>query len=106
MPLVSTSKFSWTPHFILKSVPVRTINHMGVPNMNEIEEEPSRSASRITVWLCLEKSLMLQPKSLLALGSQFDFFHSPVIFLPKLFFFLSAAESTFLDEKLDRGSSV
>lgn len=80
---------------------------MGVPNMNEIEEEPSRSASHFTVLLCLEKSLMPQPKSLLALRSQFDFFHSPVIFLPKLlFFFLSAAESTFSDEKLDRGSSV
>ena len=63
-----------------------------------------RSASLFIVLLCLEKFPMPQPKSLLALGSQFDFFHSPVIFLPKLFF--SAAESTFSDEKLDRGSSV
>ena len=48
-----------------------------------------RSASLFIVLLCLEKFPMPQPKSLLALGSQFDFFHSPVIFLPKLFFFSS-----------------
>lgn len=80
--------FHRPPHFILKSVPVRTIHYMGFPNMNEVEEEPynDRSASLFIVLLCLEKFPVPQPKSLLALGSQFDFFHSPVIFLLKVFF--------------------